>query len=140
MMVFWGLFACTHEVEEEPVDYGLVACELFDQPLVEVQPSLDLEQAAQSVLVPSESQAWSVSNEADEGYLSIAVEEWMGTLYLVVNDGIEAEILELESSQLPNAIEGCKGYSLQTYSIHAWGTYVLHFQGVGNVELSVMHP
>jgi hypothetical protein len=139
MLMLIMLMACKEEVVEE-IDYSVVACELLAGELIEIQPALLEEEAAQSLIVPSDTQAWLISNVDSSGYITIEVEDWMGTLYLFANEGVELDIPLLELKAGQSLSTGCEGFAVLTYTIQAWGSYPMYFQGEGDVQLSVIHP
>jgi len=118
--------------------YAQIACSLLAGPLTPLVAASSVDEASQALIVPSESEAWSIEASGADSYVMLEVEDWMVTVRVFATAGVEVEILGVAQTveQAPN--EDCKAYTDQAFEIHEWGSYVLHLQGEGEIEFAAI--
>ena len=133
------LVSCkSDELEIVEKDYTSVAYDLLASELTPLQGATVIEEAAQTLIVPNEDEAWLIENLGEEAFVTFEIEDWMGTLHLFITEGYAVDV-ELEQSLEQSPSAGCPGYTEQRYKITAWGSYPVHIQGAGDISLSVIH-
>jgi len=118
--------------------YAQTACSLLSGELTSIEAASSADEASQALIVPSETEAWRVEGEGSDRYLMVEIEDWMVTVRIFATDGIRVSFLGGEQSASQAENEACSGYSDQSIIVHEWGSYVVHLEGEGDVEISVI--
>jgi hypothetical protein len=118
--------------------YAQTACGLLSGDLESIVAASTVGEASQALIVPSDTQAWSVQNAGSDSYVMMEVEDWMVTVRLFATEGIDLEIIDIEQTAEQTQNAGCVGYTDQAFSVHEWGSWVIHAQGEGDFVLSAI--
>ena len=118
--------------------YAQTACSLLSGGLTSIQAASSVSEAAQALLVPSDAEAWSVTSGGTDSYLMVEVEDWMVTVRVFATEDFAITLEGVGEIASQSANEACDGVTDQAYEVHEWGSYVLHVQGEGDFELSVI--
>jgi hypothetical protein len=118
--------------------YAQVACDLLAGNLESVEAASSESEASQALIVPSETTAWSIQSAGSDSYVMIEVEDWMVTVRLFATEGIGVDFQGVKQTAGQTECEACSGYTDQAFEVHEWGSYVVHLQGEGDIELSVI--
>ena len=127
---------------EEPEEIFNVCDVLSLEQINHALPSSE-EEAAQLVLIPEQGEHYSFSKEADaDGWFVLEVPSWMCDVEFYTEENVQIELLpsdDWELGAVSEVIAECEESSivLHSWTFHAWGSYIVHLQAVGETEFGL---